>query len=251
MSLEEYLGRALSPPAPELLGQLREPIDPAQALAPGAIQRLLDPAPLACESGWCVLADGVGYVAVRTEMPRVSAAMMSWWFDWHPRAAERYRAWHPLAHIDNRLERAGADRSSPHYGAIHHPVERIGRRVFHARIRFLRPSELGFGSDELPAPVALIVAGRAGDDRLRVEHTLMAHVFLHRDDGLVLRSHFWLGQQLRPYPPLGGLAPLLDRPAVRRLALPGSAVRALAVHCAEEYANLAAILPELFARHGG
>jgi hypothetical protein len=38
---------------------------------------------------------------------------------------------------------------------------------------------------------------------------------------------------------------------VRRLALPASLPRALAGHCAEEYANLATLLPELYRRFAG
>ncbi len=64
--------------------------------------------------------------------------------------------------------------------------------------------------------------------------------------GVVLRSRFWLGAALRPYGPLGGLAePLLNTPFVRRRALPKRLPQALARHCAEEYANLGALLMAL------
>ncbi len=60
----------------------------------------------------------------------------------------------------------------------------------------------------------------------------------------MLRSHFWLGAAIRPYAPAALAAPvgaLLNRAAIRRLAVPKEAPRALA--CAEEYANLATLLP--------
>ncbi len=63
---------------------------------------------------------------------------------------------------------------------------------------------------------------------------------------------FWLGSALRPYvpEPLAGLAArILNRPAVRRRLVPAKAPRALARHCAEEYTNLAALLPELYERY--
>jgi hypothetical protein len=69
----------------------------------------------------------------------------------------------------------------------------------------------------------------------------------------VLRSRFWLGAALRPYAPAplaGLLARALGRPAVRRCLLPPGAPPALARHCAEEYANLAALLPELYREFG-
>ncbi len=80
----------------------------------------------------------------------------------------------------------------------------------------------------------------------------MAHVFLAADDGVVLRSHFWLGAAIRPYLPLPLATPaaaLLNRRRFRDLALPDGLAPALARHCAEEYANLAELLPELYASY--
>ena len=103
--LEAYLERPMTPPDPAVLAAAGgPPIAAADALALSDLDRLLDPARLAGETGWCVGGDGVGYVAVRTEMPQVTGAMVDWWFDWHPREALRYRVWHPAAHRDNRLE---------------------------------------------------------------------------------------------------------------------------------------------------
>src|SRR5204863_591190 len=101
-----------------------------------------------------------------------------------------------------------------------HPVEDIGTGVVHARIEFVRPSEVGFSSDALDDPrVATIVCGWAGDDKLHVRHTPMVHVFLNDGDGVVLRSRFWLGAALRPYAPAPIAAPaalLLGNGFVRR-----------------------------------
>ena len=125
--------------------------------------------------------------------------------------------------------------------------------MVHARIAFCPPRELGFTTDALDdARVATIVCGHAGDDRRRVRHSPMAHVFLHDGDGVVLRSRFWLGAAVRPYAPapLAVLGErLLNTPRARRATLPRNLPRALATHCAEEYANLAALLPQLHARY--
>lgn len=252
--LEAYLDRPLTAPAAGVLAAVSGPaIDPADALALADVDRLLDPAPLAAENGWCVLPDGVGYVAVRTAMPQVTGAMADWWFDWHPREALRYRVWHPAAHHENRLEPPRAPGTKAHWGATHHPVEDLGAGVVHARIAFCRPTALGFATDALDdRRVATIVCGMAGDDRRRAQHTPMVHVFLRDGEGVVLRSRFWLGAALRPYLPAPLAAPagaLLNRPAVRRRMLPADVPRALAVHCAEEFANLGALLAELYAHY--
>ena len=251
--LAPYLERELAPVDPELLEAVtRGPIDRSQALSLGELDRLLDPTPATAETGWCMLADGVAYVAVRTEMPGVSAEMVDWWFDWHPREATRYRVWHPLAHFDNRLERPRRRGAKAHWGAVHHPVEDLGIGVVHARICFRAPSELGMSSDALELDgVGTIVCGEVGDDRMHMRHSLMFHVFLRDPLGLVLRSRFWLGARIRPYGLLarpGAL--LLDNRVARRAAIPAAAPPALARHCLEEYANLAVLLPELYERFG-
>jgi hypothetical protein len=253
--LSDYLVRPMADPEPETLEAIEHgPIEATQALALESVDRLLDPAPLERETGWCVLEDDVAYVAVRTLMPNVSGEMVDWWFDWHPRDPLRYRIWHPTAHRENSLQSAPYPRAKAHWGAVHHPVEDVGTGTVHARIEFKAPTEMGMSSDALEDPrVASIVCGYAGDDRLRVRHSPMFHVFLREGEGegVVLRSRFWLGAALRPYGPLGSFgAHLLNRPLVRRRALPSRLPLALARHCAQEYANLGSLLPELYRHYG-
>jgi hypothetical protein len=253
--LAGYLSRPLSPADPEAMAAIGAgPMRPEETLPLARLDRLLDPAPLSVETGWCTLPDGVGYVAVRTPMPAVTAEMVEWWFDWHPRDPLRYRVWHSEAHRDNSLEPAATPGAKAHWGAVHHPVEDVGTGVVHARIAFKPPSEFGFSTDALGDPaVGAIVCGEVGDDRRRMRHSAMAHVFLRDGDGVVLRSQFWLGALIRPYLPsplADPAARLLNRRAVRRLALPAGLPRSLATHCAEEYANLGTLLPELYDRFG-
>ncbi|HTY97738.1 MAG TPA: hypothetical protein VMB91_11905 [Solirubrobacteraceae bacterium] len=249
--LTPYLERPLTAPDEDsAAGAAAGPRDPAAALPLAEADRLLDPAPMAVETGWWVLDDGTAQVAARTPMPGVSPEMVDWWFDWHPREAIRYRIWHPVAHFDNSLEEPDHPGAKPHWGAVHHPVEDVGVGVVHARICFQDPSSLGMSDGSLGAEhVGTVLAAEVGDDRRHMRHSLMFHVFLREDHGLVLRSRFWLGAAIRPYGPAGPmLGGLLNRPAVRRRALPAAAPKALARHCVEEYANLAALLPELYGR---
>lgn len=253
MRLEDYLQRPLTPPDPAVLAAIEQgPIDAGQALALEQVARLLDPRPLAVETGWCVLADGVGYVIVRTAMPAVSGEMVDWWFDWHPRDSLRYRVWHPAAHRANSLDAPVATAAKAHWGAVHHPVEDVGLGVVHARIAFQAPSAMGMAGDQLENPdIATIVCGWVGDDRRHVRHTPMYHVFLRDGEGVVLRSAFWLGAALRPYGALGPIGErVLNNRFTRRATLPAGLPKALARHCAEEYANLATLLPELFVTVG-
>ena len=142
----------MAPPDPVVLAAIERPADPAAALARADLDRLLDPAPLPLETGWCILPDGVRYVAVRTPMPAVSAEMVEWWFDWHARDPLRYRVWHPAAHSGNSVELPAAAAAKAHWGAVHHPVEDVGTGTVHARIAFVAPSALGFSTDALEDP---------------------------------------------------------------------------------------------------
>jgi DAPG hydrolase PhiG domain len=254
--LEAYLDRPMTSPAAEVLDAIEAgPIDPADALSVDALDRLLDPTPMPAETGWCTLPDGCGYVAVATPMPGVTGEMIDWWFDWHPHESIRYRIWHPKAHISNSVEMPSRRGAKAHWDTVHHPVEDVGVGVVRARIGFHAPSAMGFSTDALDDPrVATIVCGYAGDDQRHVRHTPMCHVFLATDDGVLLRSRFWLGAALRPYAPepLASIGErLINRRAVRVRALPSRLPCALATHCAEEYANLGSLLGELYARFGG
>jgi hypothetical protein len=248
--LEDLLAAPIAPPAPDVLDALRDPIREAEALPLSEIDRLRDPTPLARENGWCWTRDRVAYVAVRTPLPGHSAEMWDWWFDWHPRDPLRYRVWYPSGHFGTRFVPAAQPGAKRLWGTTHFPDEDVGVGRDTVRIDFLPPSEYGFSTDALDDPrVATIVGGYAGSASRRMRAGVMTHVFLREGDGLVLRSRFWLGACLRPYLPgaLGdGFGLIVNRPLVRRLALPTGLPRALADHCAREYARLGALLPELF-----
>jgi hypothetical protein len=250
--LDEFAARPSAPPSPQVVSAIKEPIAPEQALTLGDIDRLLDPAPLERETGWCVLPDGVGYVAVRTVMPATTAAMWDWWFDWHPRDSRRYRLWYPAAHFGISFTPPRHPGVKPFWGATHYPDEDIGTGRERLRIAFKAPTEYGFSRDALDDPaVGTIVGGLSGSPSRHAQHTVMTHVFLEHPDGLLLRSRFWVGAALRPdLPGMVGdaLGRLVNRPTVRRHLPLEPTARALANHCAIEYARLAALLPELYDR---
>jgi len=250
--LDEYMARPSAPPGLEVLAAIRSPIKPEQALALSDIDRLLDPSPLETETGWCLLPDGIGYVAVRTPMPGTTAAMWDWWFDWHQRDPARYRVWCPEAHFGISFTPPRRPGRKAFWGATHFPEEDVGAGREVIRIDLKAPSEYGFSTDALEDPnVGTIVGGLAGSPSRHMQHTVMTHVFLQDPDGLVLRSRFWLGAAIRPYlpgPMADTLGYLINRPAFRRRLPLGEVPRPLAHHCAVEYARLAALLPELHER---
>ncbi|HOT43845.1 MAG TPA: hypothetical protein PLM53_05285 [Spirochaetota bacterium] len=70
--------------------------------------------------------------------------------------------------------------------------------------------------------------------------------------GVEMRSRFWIGGNLRVnwLPERSPVNRPVNSRLVRRLALPRDAALQMALHCAHEYNNLAAILPELYRDYG-
>jgi DAPG hydrolase PhiG domain len=80
----------------------------------------------------------------------------------------------------------------------------------------------------------------------------MYHFARRTDDGVELRSRFWIGAEFRLFMASALATPInrsLTRPAVRRRVIPGQAPLAMARHCAAECANLASLLPQLYQEH--
>ncbi len=245
------LERPSAPIDPRVLAAINSgPMDCDDALRVAELSALLDPGYHRVESGYCTHPDGRGYVAVLTKMPGVSAEMLDWWFDWHPRDPLRYRIWFPQDHFDIGFEPPQAPGAKPFYGSIHHPVEDVGLGRDKIRIEFVDPVEFGFPDGSVPSEnCATIVCGYAGDDTRRVRHTRMCHFARETGEGIELRSRFWIGERIEFYSAAGRpVNPILNTSLVRSKAVPKRAPEALARHCAQEYANLASLLPELWAR---
>lgn len=262
VALEELLERPSAPVDPEVVAAIDAgPIEPDDALSFNAKSRLFEPGYLPVETGYCTFADGRGYVAVLTQMPGVTAEMLDWWFDWHPRDPLRYRIWFPQAHFENYADPPSRPGAKPFYNTVHHPVEDIGLGRDHIRIEFVNPVEFGLVAELFPGDrSATIICGTAGDDRRHVNHTKMCHFARETPEGIELRSRFWIGEQIeyvgrRRVLTMGGthtfVTAILNSRAVRKVAVPKRAPEALARHCAQEYANLAALLPELWRDYGG
>ena len=111
----KYYHRPLTPPDPDLIAQIRPDvqIDPALALPPERISDLLDPGYHEVETGWCVMPNGSGYLAVHNRMPGVTVEMLDWWFWWHSMAEHALRPLvpaGPLRHLHQQEEPGEAQR---------------------------------------------------------------------------------------------------------------------------------------------
>lgn len=256
----KYFYRPPAPPAPEALARMEKPIDPALALPLERINDLLNPGYLQCEAGWCVLPNGGAYIANYIQMPGVTPDMFNWWFAWHCLEDLRYKLWWPEGHYAISLtekdrakvldpNRTMAERSQR---VTHHVVEDVGGGPENIYISFLAPEDCGFDMSRFKPPfVAAMVAANGASQLINPPPgvpnfkapAFMCHFVREIPGGIEMRTRFWMGShviQKKPY----HLLPVIVR-------IPDFVPRGLAIHNVYEYANLAAILPEIYEEQKG
>jgi hypothetical protein len=161
---------------------------------------LLDPGPLALETGVKRLDSGQLLVAVRTDMYGCQGRMFEWWFRFAP-DTRQYLWWHPLDHVSSNWR----DRQpKTHIGSTHVIREKLGAgEPLDLLAKFTDPAEL-FGADEVAQAyesrrVSGIVYARSGiaaaglDDDGRPVGVRLLHVARDTDWGMALRTRFWMG----------------------------------------------------------
>lgn len=231
----------VGPIAPPLLGTMED------------VGRLLeheDPV----ETGLAIDADGSMIVSVATAMPGCSPEMWDWWFGWHGSDPRRYKLWHPRAHLSARwgdgddAGRRGRDR---YIGRTSFVDEYLGSTLAPVTIRFVPPTTLGIDQGRLDRAGATAICARTGSSQFPVDLGWLVHLVEPTTDGCRMRSRFWLGgAHTAPRASVPGLDKLARPAANRKAGFGTDAARDLLVHCAQEMAHLAALLPELHATFG-
>lgn len=205
---------------------------------------------LPVETGYTRCPDGAAHIAVLTPMPGVMPSHWDWWFAWHGSDPQRYRLWHPQAHLHVSWQ-DGRDDLTHYINRVSQVVEFVGPTVFRARIRFVRPAILGLdeallkahGETAICARIGLTIAG------VGIESGWLVHHVRPVEGGSEMRSRFWLGgRYVRLFGWNGALGSWLGRLASRLRPLTGEQIRELMVHDAQEMGHLAAFLPQLHAR---
>ena len=227
-------------------GPVAEPLLPQVA---AASENLFGTTPV-LEDGFTLTADGAMQVAARTDLPGVTPAMIDWWFGWHSDSPERYKLWHPQAHMHASWlspPPAGTRGRARYVGYASIVDEYIGSNLIRAAIQFVKPATLGFTDPSLNDPEkATIVCARTGLGDFPIDVGYLAHHVRRIGTGSEMRSRFWIGG---PYAagrnsPIGAV---MARAARLALGPTEADARALLVHCAEEMQHLASFLPALHA----
>ena len=203
------------------------------------------------ENGFAICPDGSVRVFVHTPMPGVSPEMWDWWFAWHGSEANRYKLWHPRAHVWVGWEDGRSDLD--HYiGRISNVVEYVGSTRLDLTIRFVPPPSLGIPPSSFgPGKNQTFICARGGLAGTPVETGWLIHQVRAVPGGSEMRSRFYLGGQHVQARRKGSLLGETIAAAARRFArLPPAQAPDLLVHCAQEMSHLATILPELYATLG-
>lgn len=209
------------------------------------VERLLDPTPMALETGYERLANGVIHVAVRTDMHGCTGEMIEWWFRSRP-DTERYIWFHPIDHVSSDWI-VGSDQT--HVGSTHLVEEFCtGLPAAKIAIQFRDSTEffpaVAYEEARSNGSVTAAICARVGfshtpecDGSGAVVGSRLMHIGRDTAWGCALRQHFYLGQDL----PDAGASPaeLIE-------AFPDLFAERLIMHAYDEFTFLSRFLPALF-----
>lgn len=224
----------------------------AEVLLPSMTDAVGDIEGAEIQSGWTITSDGAAHINLLTEMPGVTPQMIDWWFGWHSDSPERYKLWHPQAHVHAEWKQrpaAGTSGRDRYVGSTSLVDEYVGSALGRFAISFRPPHELGLRDQRVAAGEdATAVCARVGLVDVPVDAGYLLHLVTRTGGGSVMRSRFWIGL---PYTSARTVPLRAALPLARRIIRPTEAeARALLVHCAQEMAHLTTFLPELFEQEG-
>lgn len=244
-SYSKYFYRAITAPPAKIINLLEAgPISSADALPIDSMNALLNPGYLKTETGYCVMPDKSGFIAVLTMMPGVTGEMFDWWFAWHGLEGLRYKLWYNVDHFDISVDKPGQllnpklSYRQRNWGVTHFPVEDIGGGTVELYISFMSPEDCGFDMTRFKSPaVETAVCANVGlNNSEKTPLCVLVHFLRYGHNGMELRSRFWPGYQI------------INRIPQRlpELTVTEDFVRSLSLHCTKEFTNLASLLPHIY-----
>ncbi|WP_411682182.1 DAPG hydrolase family protein [Clostridium thailandense] len=244
LSYAKYWDRDLAPVHEDKLAISKGPsADPRKALKVENRNDFICGKDNGVNIGFCVMEDGTAFVANEAFWPGVTKEMFDWWFGWHSLEDLRYKIWDKEDHYYARADKPDYVRnpevpvSQKTWGVNHDILEDIGLgEPDKLLLCFKCPSDLGYdlskvGTKDCAAMVCAVGEGKAP--------ALMTHMCQEVDGGIIFKSRFWMGYGLVN----GEVVKVVPE----GVTIPEIVPRSLFSHTIKEYANLAAILPELYA----
>lgn len=194
------------------------------------------------QCGFCVMDDGIGYVANSTFMPSVTVEMCDWWFGWHSVGSDlRYKIWDHDDHYHARADKPEyvRDPKIPYHqktwGVQHFIKEDIGAGAEEIFLNFKNPKDFGYDISLIGTEKCQSLVCAIGEGSTRA---FMTHKFYEVQGGTMFESRFWMG--------VGYIEGRLVKILPEEIKVPTIATKMLFLHNIKEFTNLAAILPSLF-----
>lgn len=237
----KYVYRDLISPSEEILEAIKEPMDPSKAVFSDNIDEMLKDGYMEVENGWCVLPDGGSYICINTKWPNCTPEMWNWFAFWRCEEDQnlRYKVWNPSCHyVSYCHNESGHEWMSEAF----YP----GGEVCLISGYGVPLKELGFSEEALANTTTItkgavthfmLFEGQSFADK-PTKMTICHFVRPLEGGGAEIRSRFWVGYAI--VPGKGIVKTEFDDFGEER-------TRALANHCASEFANLGTILPQLYA----
>jgi hypothetical protein len=192
--------------------------------------------------------DGRVLITSVTDMAEVTPTMIDWWFGWHLPSTERYRLWHPKAHISARVKEDRSNIKFDRARCIHNVSyvdEYIGSTVKKLVIEFVPPDELGISGLEHEGSTA--VCAHTTDRVTNGRGGCVIHYVMPTDQGSQMRSAFWLGDIVHKVGVIDRLFHgILNSKFFRKVVISDQMALDLLLHCGEEMQHLATFLPKLY-----
>ena len=179
--------------------------------------------------------------------------MIDWWFGWEYMENQRYKLWHPRAHVTARAENMIGDDSDlsdreKYLNNRNYVTEYVGGERLDIDITFAEPSEYFDVSRFKEANVGTALCGIVGYQNAPLIFGIIIHLIRETNDGCEMRSRFWLGKmEIRGLPSKGILNKIASSSFVAEHAVPLELGRDMLVHCAMEMNHLSSFLPDLYA----
>lgn len=255
--ISKYYSEQTAQPAPQVMGALfgAGPMDPSLAMAPQDCGKLLDPANLVNQTGYCIMENGAGYSTVQTTMPGVTLEMIQWFFSWMPLEQIRYKIWEPYSHMSiavadhhrEKLEDPSISYADKCKDVIHFAVNvtPMGERNVISHYEGGEP----FGIKEEDLKDAIAIGGFRINSPRSPKHgnynkACSAFLYYCRavEGGVEVISKEWQGYRINH-----GVA---DFRLPAQVTLPVEAAMGPAIALAMEFANLGALLPKLYEEYG-
>ena len=217
------------------------------------VDRLVAPGYVPLENGTTKLESGEIFVAVLTKMPLVTGAMFEWWMGWHYMEHQRYKLWHPRAHIANGTKEMRGDdpgiSDREKYMTTHYVTEYVGNVKQDITITFTEP-ELIFSDVHSfkKNGITATVSGSVGLQRAPVTIGRLLHQIREVEGGSEMRSRFWLAKpEIKGVGKRSPLGRLIGSEFFVKRIMDQDLGRDMVVHCGMEMNHLASFLPALYA----